>query len=434
MEEQVNRNLKSKEYCYTETPNIVEASYAYLNEIYINKHPELGLEFTHGSDSDRKILKALAATITMGIEGDREKVKAISAWVKKNVTYTANDPEMGYFAIDVFRTLKANCHGYAELISQLLRLEGIPTAFCGGTGGDMVKGLTLDKRIDSHAFVMVYFDGDWYITDPLFRDTITNDRVFMAKWYFISYIDGVVPYYNGMDYNNLKAERYVTYINGRFMLYSHGIPATEYYKRNEDFLLSINGAMGYHAITKYSDHGGYHYLCDMEGNEEACSKNRLRKEQMLDSECYTNGWIEYGNARTLVKANGMRWNNTIVTYKEKTYFMPYAGSALELPGASEGYSLRNGYVLVEKGRVFRAFKPSWQEGELAKKREIAYESFTPDIAVVDTDGVITAVGEGLATIGIFSKETADSHRHFCYEFMQFYVAKEVEWKPQVMQD
>ena len=47
-------------YAYTVTPQLTKATIDYLNEIYVKKYPQLGLEVMYGGDADKASLKQVA--------------------------------------------------------------------------------------------------------------------------------------------------------------------------------------------------------------------------------------------------------------------------------------------------------------------------------------------------------------------------------------
>ena len=132
----------------TMTPAITDAVYDYLDEIYIGKYPELGLDFSFGSDDDKEVLQTLADKITKSCSTDEEKAMAVAGWADRNIryrSYTANNGTY-YFPIDVFYYREGNCLGLGLFISQVLRLAGVPAVFCAGTRGDMQDYVKLENR------------------------------------------------------------------------------------------------------------------------------------------------------------------------------------------------------------------------------------------------------------------------------------------------
>lgn len=58
--------LKATDPCYKITPQLTSASWKYIDEIYRQKYPDLGLTNWFLSDADREVLQNLSDTITQG--------------------------------------------------------------------------------------------------------------------------------------------------------------------------------------------------------------------------------------------------------------------------------------------------------------------------------------------------------------------------------
>ena len=80
--------LKGTDPCYKITPQLTSASWKYIDEIYRQKYPDLGLTNWFLSDADREVLQNLSDTITKGLYLPFPvKPTAIARWVKANITY-----------------------------------------------------------------------------------------------------------------------------------------------------------------------------------------------------------------------------------------------------------------------------------------------------------------------------------------------------------
>ena len=73
--------------CSLYTPQITEDAFRYLDEIYVEKYPQLGLRWEHGTGADQRIMTAFAQQVTEGCATDREKVTAIFNWIVNNIRY-----------------------------------------------------------------------------------------------------------------------------------------------------------------------------------------------------------------------------------------------------------------------------------------------------------------------------------------------------------
>lgn len=408
--------------CYKVTPKITNAVEDYLSEYYIKKYPEMGLEFSYGSAKDKEVLSTLADTITAKCSTKKQKADAIAKWVARNIEYRSMMEDTYAYPIDVFYERQGNCLGYGLLISQLMRLEGIPAVMCTGERGDMVNVLTVEKAEDiGHGWVMAYFNSKWHLYDPLYGEFDTTDKSYISKWYFTKDMEGVSPYYKGMDTKIINDGYAIFCINGKFINYANGVPASQYYGNAAEGGKNYNGCVSFFTKNKYANengiHDGFQYL-----------NNPQRKDSMVNDECYTNGWISYSGTLYLPRPNGILTANTIRTYDNQSYFFAYDGSTLKLDGKASDYALVEGYIALAPKETITLL-PTAAESELAAGKVLVWESLTPKIAQVDRDGKITAVSEGLATILVVSKDSADSDTHYLASFVQVSVSKNANRVP-----
>ena len=397
---------------YTITPQITDAAYDYLTEIYIEKNPEMGLEFTYGGPQEKEVLTTLANTITKDFSTDKEKAMEIAKWVSRNIEYSSMFSGTYYFPIDVFHERSGNCLGYSLLISQLMRLEGIPAVMCAGDRGDMVNVLTVENSFDvGHAWVMAYFDGQWHLYDPLFGEYDVTDRDYISKWYSFYDMEGVSPYCENIDLRYICNDSTIFYINGRFMCYAGGMPGSEFYQGNYGGGKNFNMAIFYDAYPKTIS-TGYSYV-------DAPS----RYDAMLTDEAFTNGWISYDDGiLQLQRYNGTTVANTFRYKDGQYYFLDSGGSALALSENPQDYCLTNGRLTLGIGET-RKLTPYFAERELSHGRVLSWESLTPDTVEVDQEGNITTLAEGYATVNVVSKEPDNSDTSFFMESIELYVSK-----------
>lgn len=413
----------TKTYCIAMTPKITDAVYSYLDTVYVQKYPELGKDFLFGSEADKKVLKKLAAYIVKGCKTDKEKAIAISKWAKRNIKYVSYKDSQGtsYFPIDVFYSRRGNCLGYGLFISQMLRLVGVVAVFCSGFRGNMQSVISLKDKlngtIDGHAWVMVSYNGTWNLFDPLFDVYGNSDKSYISKWYFTDLMEGVSPYYKGMSFKYVNGNMGVFYINGRFMHYVDGMPASRYYGFGASPGTSLNGCVPFFGYSKYLHESGYG------GDGFNYVNSSKSKEKMLNDELYSGDWITYGGSLFAhARSNGIVYGCTIDSVGDKTLFMPFCGGPLELQGSSSDYTLTEGYVTYKKGTTFKAPVPVWYQTEVNNGRVIKWGSETPEIATIDKKGNITTHKEGLATLYVCSKDTLNGDTHYLFDFIQIYVS------------
>lgn len=405
--------------CYTVTPQITEAAEKYLTQMYIQKYPEMGLEFCYGTGTDKKVLQTLADTITKGCSTPKEMTQKIAEWTKRNIEYSSYRDGTYYYPIDVFYARKGNCAGFAQLMQHLMRLKGIKAVIGYGARGDMVTVLKTEDimNMDGHAWVYVWYDDSWHLYDPLYDVYGEANKDVLAKWYYPYSVEGISPYYAGMDTKLMFNGYTLYYMNGKTMSYAGGKPMSQYYGTSGTGGHSVNDSISYYSQQKYlSTEGiqdGFEYLEDPG-----------RKASMVNDECYANGWFSYGAKgmpEYLARPNGIMVANTLRKWNDKLLFMPYNGSALLVQGTEDQYTLTEGYLTVKKGGKIN-LRPLWEEAEKTNGRVLIWESETPDLAQIDQNGIITGLQEGLATLTVCSKDSVNGSGHYLFDDIQVYVS------------
>lgn len=402
----------------TMTPKITDATFSYLDEIYVKKYPELGLEFSFGTDADKEILQKLSDLITKDCKTDEEKAKAVAGWADRNVKYKSYVDETYYFPIDVFYYRTGNCLGLGLFISQVLRLAGVPAVFCAGTRGDMRDFVDLTDRDVDHGWVMVYYNNTWNLFDPLFEVFGTSDREFISRWYFTDFIEGVSPYYEGMNCKYVYYGYNIFYIDGRFMYYVMGKPASQYFGTAAEGGSSLNNHVPYFTKNRYAAPGGG-------GDGFVYLDAPDRKNTMINDECYSDGWLNYGvGVGYYAKKNGILAGCTIKEYEGQLYYLTYGSGALMLTGRSSDYTLTAGRLTYKTGMTFAAPEPTWVQKHIEDGYYISWESLDPEVASVDENGNITTYKEGYATIQVMSKDSPEDPGCYGNTFVELYILDE----------
>ncbi|MFQ9395780.1 MAG: hypothetical protein ACLR2E_19290 [Lachnospiraceae bacterium] len=162
---------------------------------------------------------------------------------------------------------------------------------------------------------------------------------------FFDLIDGVCPYYDGIPFQYINNGSGIFYKDGRFLYLENGIPGSQVHGCSVQYFGSAEG-ISYPAVLRYSEspngtHDGWEY-----------DENPERKDQMINDECYSNGWVgdEYA------KPNGIIATNSIVTKNGITLFLSYAGAALSARKIFR-FTLTSGAITLRKDRVCQAFIP-----------------------------------------------------------------------------
>ena len=140
-------------------------------------------------------ISAQAKSIVSGKNTDEEKLKAIHDWVATNIaydmeSYNANDIMAAADPVHVFKTKRAVCAGYSQIMRLMLTSVGVP-CLCVigygaglGTSGSISVGTDLSES--NHEWNLVFVDGSWKIVD--------------ATW------DSQNAYYGPGDYRNKSGQ------------------------------------------------------------------------------------------------------------------------------------------------------------------------------------------------------------------------------------
>lgn len=112
-----------------------------------------GLGYINITDAEYAEIAAYTDSLVAACKSDVEKYSKIFSDVSK-ITYTydilSNDP------YEVFKSRRAICQGYANLLTVMMHSQGIP---CLNVNG-MVVG------VGGHAWNYVYYNDRWYVSDP----------------------------------------------------------------------------------------------------------------------------------------------------------------------------------------------------------------------------------------------------------------------------
>lgn len=91
--------------------------------------------------------------------------------------------------------------------------------------------------------------------------------------------------------------------------------------------------------------------------------------------------------------------------------MAFDGSAIPI---KQDYRFVNGYPAVEVGKTYQVI-PDWVESEKTRQNYHmgGSKETSENLISVDQNGVITAKAPGLATVSVYSKDSADSTHIIC---------------------
>ena len=376
------------------TPQRVEDTFNYLDEMYVENHPEAALVINTGTANDRVVLKTLAEKITDGCKNDTEKANAIDEWLRRNIEYDVNTSA---YASDTFYTRMGNCLSYANLMQFLLRSLGIPAVVGDGWRGNMAE-CTVDLfNHEGHAWCFVRLNDEWVLYDPLWLAGGTVDRDYMAKWIYFDTVENVTP---ASDDDNLPPEAYdkpkIYYTDGKIYAWS------EYYGDEIGVLTSFVNNQAFAFVAYQSDpetgaSDGWMYV----GSD-------YDKHQMERGQIYSNSWIAYGDYSTnsamsiaYAHANGMCIDGGVMTLEGQDYLLD-KNESFPILADPDDYTITNGRFTLKSDYKGLFLGMPWQDGA-TEGYIVEWENRNPEIATVDSNGIITCHEEGYAEFYVYLK-------------------------------
>ena len=375
------------------TPQRVEDHFDYLNEVYVERYPEAALVVNTGDHRDQEVLKTLAETITAGCKTDTEKANAIDRWLYRNIYYDINTSAYAY---DTFYNRTGNCLSYANLMQFLLRSLGIPAVVGDGWRGNL-KAETVDLvNYEGHAWCFVYLEGEWVLYDPLWISCGTTDRDYIAEWIYLDTVEFVTP---ASDGDNLPPEAW----NKPKVYYTDGV----WYNFDDTH------PNGYGNFTQYVNNQGYNFTpCQDEmalglpggGDGWYILDGAGDKSGMQLGEVYRNSWLSYGEyendgylSLTYAHVNGMQIDGAVMEYAGVKRYMQ-CNTSFPILADEKDYTMQYGCVAFQPGYKGPFLGVSWGGAYDTDFHIVTWESDTPEVCTVDSNGILTAVAPGFAQI------------------------------------
>ena len=381
-------------YAYPEAVKRNNASDEFLNSL-IEKNRNNLIQVRFGTENEIRYLKAQTDEIVKYCETDYQKAREIYKWIVDNVDYEYYHSP---YSAEVYRTKKAVCLGFANLMVDMLRLENIPAAVLTGFRGNMKnyyteRKLEADRYNEGHAWVKLYADGRWVFADPTFGIYDPSAKELdIPEYYYTVSTDFVCPYYKNM---NMLLTKYSVYIDGRYYAFDDG--------KQVDF---TSGSFSYLSSGYDVDFICVNYTLEKVNNKIVIespmnSSYRYRLGELYKGLVINNNYGFIG----CFAYNGLRLNQTDYTRGDKNYLMNKSGHSVfrysDYSGILESYY---GLPSIKKGERIKLVPAESKKGyyyhdkDYLKIRSHKWESSNTSVATVDKNGVVKAVGKGEVTI------------------------------------
>ncbi len=115
---------------------------------------------------------------------DKEKVRAYFTWQASNISYDLKDDrttiaedELEAFISGTLIWRKGKCQAYAEVMHDLCKKSGIESY--------VVPGIVIphpDQPVATHAWIAVFYENEWHLTDPTFGAGYVIDGKFYGEF------------------------------------------------------------------------------------------------------------------------------------------------------------------------------------------------------------------------------------------------------------
>jgi hypothetical protein len=113
----------------------------------------------------------LTAHLTSDVKSERVKTELIYEWITSNIDYDYNKvisdkPFTVEKSENTLKSKKAICFEYCRLMSSMLAKANIESEVVNGYVHGVLKDSMLIPKVDSHSWIAIKIDGDWYLADP----------------------------------------------------------------------------------------------------------------------------------------------------------------------------------------------------------------------------------------------------------------------------
>lgn len=375
--------------CYEYSLKAIQATEQYLDYFYGEKKSELGTTLEWGTEEEKEIIRELGLSITKNCKSEKEKIHACYEWVRDNLEF---DNSAFVLSAEVLKRGRAGSVGYAVLLRDLLRVNGINAVMVDGFWGDMENFIPVSwlgrENWESHgikgqAWVEVQYDSEWYLLDALF-DVYMCDTEETAKFAYVERVEGLVTaFYEGIPDEVADG---IIFKDGKFYLYAYGMRSLG----NTSFILNTT-SLG--MATPYNARSYSWY-------EDGSMVTGLENGELLSDGWYakSNIGIEKGNI-TYYRPYGVTMDGAFVEHNDKLMYLGTNGSPMILTGKLSDYTQLSGSLAITVGQSvdLLSLVPWYADIE---GKDVWYGEYSDDTLTFE-DGKITGKKPGLAYVEVY---------------------------------
>lgn len=320
------------------------------------------------AEVDEKI-SWIIASIPDDCDTDYEKALWLHDYLCKTVTYKLGEADYGYTALI---NGVADCGGYADAYTKLLRAVGIPCYTVHGDAGVAPWG-------GPHAWNAVILDGECYFTDVTWDDLGNND-IITYRYFNLSFEEMANEDHRASSVTNDSTNHFYLPEECNHTKYKYTIADT-----NEPGYGSFNSSTAVEELVNHCkvvkvDGSQVTFYCNylFDGDEDAHTEWIVNKIDDLEE--------ILGCPQGFVSTIGTGYGGILSAVSTQTSFIPTESISFAEPTVH----LNNSHMRQQLSVNFAPANASYQN--------VTYTSSDSRIAKVDENGVVRAVSSGMATI------------------------------------
>jgi hypothetical protein len=209
--------------CLETTTANFDSAIDYLNEYYIEKYPDMAFDLVYDTEEDREFFKGVAASILEENPELEAPYALYNWMNENISTPKDGSEEYGYpVDVYNFRTAdcEGNACLLCELLRSAGIPAVIFYGYTGDMENEINESMLLNGELVGHAWVMAYYNDEWILLDSA-MDRVLSDKGDICKLYYTVSVDQGTAVYN-TSYNFGIEEVGVYFKDGVYDTYGYG--------------------------------------------------------------------------------------------------------------------------------------------------------------------------------------------------------------------